>query len=87
MNAGLVGSIEPGIYLPGFGGVRLENGVVVEAHATFPGMLCFRSLTYIGFEENLIDLELLSGQEKKWLREYEVMCADRKRSSFNKQIN
>ncbi|MEK6625691.1 MAG: M24 family metallopeptidase [Bdellovibrionota bacterium] len=87
LNAGLVGSIEPGIYLPGFGGVRLENGVVVEAHATFPGMLCFRSLTYIGFEENLIDLELLSGQEKKWLREYEVMCADRKRSSFNKQIN
>ncbi|MBI2521155.1 MAG: M24 family metallopeptidase [Bdellovibrio sp.] len=83
LNEGLVGSIEPGIYLSGFGGVRLENGVVVETHGTFPGMLRFRSLTYIGFEENLIDFELLTSQEKKWLYQYETACAERNRSSFN----
>ena len=83
LNVGLVGSIEPGIYLPGFGGVRLENGVVVEVHPKFPNMLCFRPLTYIGFEENLIDLTQLNDQEKKWLKEYESICAEKKRSSFN----
>ncbi|OFZ14452.1 MAG: hypothetical protein A2X86_15755 [Bdellovibrionales bacterium GWA2_49_15] len=83
LNLGLIGSIEPGIYLPGFGGVRLENGVVVENHPTFPGMLCFRSLTYVGFEENLIDLSILTEQEKKWLFQYETACAERNRSSFS----
>lgn len=72
--AGVVGSIEPGIYLPGKGGVRLENIVVVEEHPQFKGQLCFRSLTYVGFDQRLIDQDMLSPREISWLSDYEKEC-------------
>jgi Xaa-Pro aminopeptidase len=80
LYAGRVGSIEPGIYLPGFGGVRLENIVVVEQHPQFSHMLRFRPLVWIGFEAPLIDQELLTHEELVWLQEYEAQCAKRGRS-------
>src|SRR5690606_29176670 len=75
--AGRVGSIEPGIYLPNFGGVRLENIVVVEKHPKFKGMLKFRPLVWIGFEPALIDESLLNQEELKWLNDYESECLAR----------
>jgi Xaa-Pro aminopeptidase len=78
-----VGSIEPGIYIPGFGGVRLENIAIVKKHPTLVGMLCFESLTYVGFDHDLINFELLTIDEKKWLDHYELECEKRGRR-FNK---
>lgn len=75
-----VGSIEPGIYIPGFGGVRLENVAVVERHPELTGMLRFRSLVYVGFDHDLINFDLLSDEEKNWLDQYEKECAKRGRS-------
>lgn len=75
-----VGSIEPGIYIPGFGGVRLENIAVVEKHPTLNGMLHFRTLVYVGFDHDLIDESLLNSDELKWLEEYERECQTRGRS-------
>lgn len=75
-----VGSIEPGIYIPGFGGVRLENVAVVERHAEHKNMLKFRSFTYVGFDHDLINFDMLSEEEKTWLDEYEKECAKRGRS-------
>jgi len=77
INIGNVGSIEPGIYLPGFGGVRLENIVSVVKHPTLVGMLCFRPLVYIGFDHSLINFSLLNEVEKNWLSEYEEECRHR----------
>jgi Xaa-Pro aminopeptidase len=77
MQAGQVVSIEPGIYIPGFGGVRLENIAYVEEHPEFDGFLRFKNLVYIGFEPLLIDESLLNEQEKIWLEEYEKECAAR----------
>lgn len=77
LHPGQVISIEPGIYIPGFGGVRLENiGIVVE-HPKYEGFLTFESLVYIGFDPLLIDEELLTAQEKVWLDEYEAICKER----------
>ncbi|MBC7427071.1 MAG: M24 family metallopeptidase [Bacteriovorax sp.] len=75
-----VGSIEPGIYIPGFGGVRLENVAAVERHPVHKNMLHFRNMVYVGFDHDLIEENLLSEQEKTWLDEYERECAKRGRS-------
>lgn len=75
-----VGSIEPGIYIPGFGGVRLENVVVVERHPVLSGMLRFRSLVYVGFDHDLINEHMMTDEEKRWLEEYERECQKRGRS-------
>lgn len=77
MKAGQVVSIEPGIYVPGFGGVRLENIAYVEPHPEYKGMLRFRCLVWVGFDANLVDLNLLNSEEKaQWLA-YEAECAKR----------
>ena len=31
LETGMITTVEPGVYIPGWGGVRLENMVVVEA--------------------------------------------------------
>ena len=77
MKAGQVVSIEPGIYVPGYAGVRLENIAYVEKHPEFEGYLRFRPLVYIGFEPKLIDESLLNDDEKSWLEEYEAECSRR----------
>jgi Xaa-Pro aminopeptidase len=77
MKAGQVVSIEPGIYIPGFGGVRLENIVWVENHPEFKGMLRFVPFTTIGFDPVLVDQTLLNEEEREILEAYEAECTRR----------
>ncbi len=74
LKVGNLVSIEPGIYLPGFGGVRLENVALVKNHPDLPGMLCFESLVKVPFEEKLVDRSLLNSDELKWLEHYHSLC-------------
>jgi Xaa-Pro aminopeptidase len=83
MRPGQVVSIEPGIYIPGFGGVRLENIALVERHPEFPKMLRFRPLVYVGFEPSLIDMGLLNEEEREMLNHYEAECS-RRGTSFRR---
>ena len=75
-----VGSIEPGIYIPGFGGVRLENVATVSRHPQHKNMLHFKNMVYVGFDHDLIDTNMLSEEEETWLEEYEQECKKRGRS-------
>ncbi len=77
MKPGQVVSMEPGIYIPGFAGVRLENIGHVEAHPKYPNMLRIVSLVYVGFDPALIDIALLNDEEKAILEEYEGECLKR----------
>lgn len=82
LNPGHVVSIEPGIYFPGVGGVRIENVCVVEKHPDFEGFCRFKPLIYLGLEKELIDFDLLTFEEKEVLEQYEAECAKRG-TSFN----
>ncbi len=77
MKMGQVVSMEPGIYIPGLGGVRLENIAWVDKHPEYPNMLCLVPLVYIGFEPALIDMGLLNSEEKLLLEAYEAECSKR----------
>ena len=76
LQAGMVLSNEPGYYEAGWGGIRLENLYVVKKaegykqHPAGKGWLCFETLTLIPFERRLIEREILSQDEVKWLDEY-----------------
>ena len=76
LQAGMVLSNEPGYYEYGWGGIRLENLYVVrkaegyQEHPAGRGWLCFETLTLIPFDRRLIDRNILSPDEVKWLDEY-----------------
>lgn len=71
LEPGHVFSIEPGIYLPKFGGVRIENLCTVRRAPRRPGFLEVVPLTFSPLDKRLIESKLLSTDEKEWLRTYE----------------
>jgi Xaa-Pro aminopeptidase len=66
-------SVEPGIYLKGKGGVRIEN--VVALHKDADGYR-FENLVYVGYDWSLIDLDALNEQESRYLKSYEMRCQE-----------
>jgi len=65
---GMVFTIEPGIYKDGWGGVRLENTVLLTEK---DGKRVIQSFARSGFDLRLVDYTLLSDQEKQWLDNYQ----------------
>lgn len=73
MEPGMINSIEPGYYEPGWGGIRLENlyrVIVLETDSNGMQWYGFESLTWIPFDKKLIDLSRLSPAQHEWLRNY-----------------
>jgi Xaa-Pro aminopeptidase len=72
-------SNEPGYYLPGAYGIRLENLELVQA-AQFPGavkkFLHFETLTLAPFDRALIDPSMLSEHALRWLNRYHSRVCD-----------
>jgi Xaa-Pro aminopeptidase len=81
LRAGIVSSIEPGYYRPGWGGVRLENLYLyrrVEPDAEGGrAWLALDPLTFIPFDTALIDDTLLEPEERAWLTDYHGSCLQR----------
>jgi Xaa-Pro aminopeptidase len=73
LAAGMVLSNEPGYYLEGSYGIRLENLMLVQP-APFPDQqrkfLEFEILTLAPFDRALIDAHLLSPGARAWLNQY-----------------
>ena len=59
-------SIEPGLYKEGFFGVRLENSCYFKNNN-------IHSFVHMNYEQKLINYDMLTEQEKKWLNEFEVL--------------
>jgi Xaa-Pro aminopeptidase len=70
---GMILSNEPGFYLPGGYGIRLENLLLV-GKADLPGaskpFLCFETLTLAPFDTRLLDVTLLDAAERAWINAY-----------------
>ena len=78
IEAGMLLSNEPGFYLPGGYGIRLEN-LIMAQEAAFPGagkpFLRFETMTWAPFDRRLIAPWLLTGAEVAWLDAYHAEVA------------
>ncbi|WP_211473848.1 aminopeptidase P family protein [Collimonas humicola] len=79
MEAGMITSIEPGIYRPGRWGVRIENLVLnQEAESTeFGDYLRFETLTLCPIDTRCLDASLLRSDEIIWLNAYHAEVRSR----------
>ncbi len=78
LELGMVITNEPGIYIEGSHGVRLENEMIVREgekneYGTF---YYFEPCTYVPFDLDGIDSSLLTEEEKKYLNNYHDMVYD-----------
>lgn len=71
LEPGHVFSIEPGVYLAGYGGVRIENLVTCVEDPEQEGFLRIRPLTFSPLDKRLIERSLLTAHEKAFLAWFE----------------
>ena len=69
LEPGMILSNEPGFYLEGAYGIRIENLMAVRESALRP-MLEFETLTLVPIDRRLIDPALLNDTETAWLDSY-----------------
>ncbi|HEY1607380.1 MAG TPA: aminopeptidase P family protein [Allosphingosinicella sp.] len=73
LKAGMFLSNEPGYYKTGEYGIRIENLVLIvprEIEGAEKKMLGFETLTFAPIDRNLIDLSLLTDEERQWVDDY-----------------
>jgi Xaa-Pro aminopeptidase len=78
--AGMLLSNEPGYYKPGHFGIRIENLVLVvprELAGAEQPMLGFETVTLAPLDRRLIDLELLTGPEQRWVDSYHAAVLEK----------
>jgi Xaa-Pro aminopeptidase len=70
---------EPGIYLPGKFGVRIENTLLIVPYikTEFGEFLQFESLTLCPIDTSLIDLDMMLPEEIDWLNNYHDMVYEK----------
>ena len=66
----MVFSNEPGIYLEGIFGIRIENLMVLNKDEKIENNLCFEILSHIPLERELFDLNILNKTELDWINKY-----------------
>ena len=65
----MIMSNEPGYYVPGEFGIRIENMMYVK-DATSLGFLCFQMLTLVPYAKELIEIKMLTKEELRYLKAY-----------------
>ena len=85
MEAGMITSIEPGIYRPGRWGIRIENLVLNRAAESteFGDFLCFETLTLCPIDTRCIERALLREDEAQWLNDYHAQVRARLRGHLS----
>lgn len=75
IEPGMIQSNEPAIYRTGKYGIRIENLIACrqEEETEYGKFFGFETLTLCPIDTKLIDIGLLSNDERKWLNEYHKM--------------
>ena len=77
---GMILSNEPGYYKTGAFGIRIENLIVVTRPEPVPGgereMMGFETITLAPIHLGLVDVSLLSDEERAWLNAYHARVRD-----------
>ena len=73
--AGMITSNEPGIYLEGKFGIRLENETLCVAAGE--GKLGFETITFAPFEREAIVVDMLTEEERAWLNSYHAQVYEK----------
>ena len=79
LHAGMTVTDEPGVYVAGSFGVRIENVLLVQPwrETDFGRFLQFETLTLCPIDTAPLMPELLTPAEKQWLNDYHAMVYDR----------
>ena len=75
---GMTVTDEPGIYIEGRFGVRIENVLLIKPYATTPfgQFLQFEPLTLCPIDTKPIVMEMMTNDELQWLNQYHQMVFD-----------
>ena len=78
LHAGMTVTDEPGIYLEGRFGVRIENVLLTQpwCETDFGRFLQFETLTLCPIDTAPLDISLLTPEELQWLNDYHQMVYD-----------
>ena len=77
LSPGNIITNEPGYYEKDNFGIRIENEVLVVVKDKEKNLLGFENLTFIPYERNLIDMDLISNDFKKYIDNFHKQCWDR----------
>ena len=77
LEVGQVFSIEPGVYIEGVGGVRIENLCTVRPDDAHEGSWRVEPLTFSPLDMSLVDPSLLTESERAFLSGYAATWAAR----------
>ncbi len=64
---GMITSNEPGVYLEGEYGIRIENEILCVERC---GKYCFENITFCPYEKEALDLSMLTAREKEYINSY-----------------
>ena len=86
-ETGMIISNEPGFYKEGHFGIRIENLLAVTKapkleNSTVDEMFIFETLNFVPIDKNLIDISLMTNEEKDWLNEYHFKCRKKIRENL-----
>ncbi len=84
LEEGMIISNEPGFYIDNQYGIRIESLLLVVKNGS-GSYLSFENLTLIPLDKNLIDINLLNQEEKKWLFDYHKKILQNLKGFVNKE--